>query len=148
MAQGGYQPPTNPAPVSGPGRLSRRTDGRQPIQSLPDADYGEQATFREDQQGSPMAATLGGDQVSPVSPADLSNVVPMGAPSQRPGEPVTAGAALGAGPDHTALGLNDPQNDEGVQYLRRILPSLELMANSPIAGRAARQFVRRVRASL
>jgi hypothetical protein len=27
-AQGGYRKPGNPAPVSGPGSLSRRTDGR------------------------------------------------------------------------------------------------------------------------
>lgn len=146
MPQGGYQPPTRPAPVSGPGRLSQRTDGRQAMQQLPDADYGEQATFRADQQAAPMAATPGPQQPT-AQPPDLSRVVPMNAPSQRPGEPVTHGAALGPGADESALGLND-NNDQGVQYLRKILPSLELLANSPIAGRAARQFVRRVRASL
>ncbi len=149
MAQGGYQPPTSPAPVSGPGRLSKRTDGRQAIRQVPDAAYGEQATFRQDQQGAPMAATPGGaDAQSLVSPADLSGVVPFNAASGNPDEPVTAGATAGAGPGLEALGLDNENNDSGVHYLRQILPSLELMANSPYAGEAARAFVRRVRASM
>lgn len=142
--RGGYQAPANPAPVSGPGRLSQRTDG-QPVQQLPDADYGEQATFRSDQQGAPMAATPDGGA---VAPADLSAVVPFGAPSQRPTEPVTAGAPAGAGPGPEALGLDSEESDPGVQQLRQMLPSLELMANMPQAGRAFRQFVRRVRAMM
>lgn len=142
--RGGYQQPTNPAPVSGPGRLSQRTDG-QPMQQLPDADYGEQATFRSDQRAAPMATDPGG---AGVAPADLSGVVPFGAPSQRPNEPVTSGAPAGAGPGMEALGLDSEENDPGVQQLRAMLPSLELMANMPQAGRAFRQFVRRVRAMM
>lgn len=140
--RGGYQPPTNPAPVSGPGRLSRRTDG-QPVRDLPDPDYGEQQTFRSDQRAAPMGS-------QPVVPqaADLSSVVPFGAPSQRPMEPVTAGAAAGPGPGLEAMGLDNEDNDPGVQQLRQILPSLELMANMPQAGKAFRQFVRRVRAMM
>lgn len=146
--RGGYQPPAQPAPVSGPGRLSQRTDS-QPVRDIPDADYGEQATFRADQQGAPMAQTPGGTQQSPtVSPADLSGVVPMNAPTQRPSEPVTSGAPAGAGPGLEALGLDNENNDPGVQQLRQILPSLELMANMPQAGKAFRQFVRRVRAMM
>jgi hypothetical protein len=148
MARGGYQPPAAPAPVSGPGKLSRRTDGRQPIQQLPDAAYGEQATFRQDQQGAPMAASPGGAEAGGVMPADLSGVVPMNAPTQQPDEPVTAGAAMGAGPGVDSLGVTNPDNDPSVQQLRTILPTIELMANSPFAGPAFRQFVRRARASL
>lgn len=145
--RGGYQPPANPAPVSGPGRLSRRTDS-QPMQQLPDAAYGEQATFRADQKAAPMAATQGGADASGVSAADLSRVVPFNAPSARGDEPVTAGAAMGAGPGLESLGLNTGDNDPSVAYLRRILPALELMANTPYAGEAARDFVRQVRANL
>lgn len=148
MPQGGYQPPANPAPVSGPGKLSRRTDGRQPVQQLPDAAYGEQQTFRADQQGAPMAATPGGAEAGAVAPADLSQVVPLGAASQSPDEPVTAGAAFGPGPGTEALGLSNSDNDPSVQNLRNILPALEIMANSPFAGPAFRQYVRRVRSVL
>ncbi len=142
--RGGYQAPANPAPVSGPGRLSRRTDG-QPARDLPNPDYGEQSTFRAMQQAAPMAATPGGG--APM-PADLSQVVPMNAPTARADEPVTAGAAAGAGPGPEALGLNTGGNDPSVAYLRQILPALELMANSPYAGEAARDFVRQVRANI
>lgn len=93
-------------------------------------------------------AAAPGPQGSPVAPADLSRVVPMGAPSQSADEPVTAGAAMGAGPGVEALGLDNPDNDPSVQQLRLILPTLELMANSPFAGPAFRQFLRRARSSL
>lgn len=79
--------------------------------------------------------------------ADLSSVVGFGAPTSRPGEPVTAGAAVGPGPGTAALGLSD-DDDPGIQHLRDSLPALELMANQPSAGRALRQFVRRVRAMM
>src|SRR3954471_6765853 len=144
---GGYQPPANPAPVSGPGALSRRTD-RQPIAQLPDAAYGEQKTYREDQAGAPLAASSGASgQTPPVGAADLSNVVGFGAPTSRPGEPVTAGAAAGPGPGTAALGLSD-DDDAGIRHLKDSLPALELMANQPNSGRALRQFVRRVRAMM
>lgn len=145
MAQGGYQPPARPAAVSGPGKLSQRTD--QPQQALPDAAYGEQKTFREIQQGAAMSAAPGPAEGPPVTPADLSNVVPLGAPTARPGEPVTAGAALGAGPGTEGLGLSE-EDDPGVRALRNMVPALELMANMPGAGRAVKQFTRRVRAMM
>lgn len=142
---GGYRPPATPAPASGPGKLSRRTDG-QPIAALPDAAYGEQATFRADQQGAPLAADPGAS-AAPVAPADLSSVIGLGAATQRPGEPVTAGAAAGPGPGTESLGLSD-DDDAGVQHLRNSLPALELMANQPNAGKALKQFVRRLRAMM
>jgi hypothetical protein len=42
---GGYQKPSKPASVSGPGKLSRRTDGgpAQKLRDIPDAKYGENA---------------------------------------------------------------------------------------------------------
>ena len=145
MAQGGYQPPTNPAPVGMPGALSRRTDGgpadKQPRRQLPNAGYGEQAQFQAAQQAAPM------DQASGVQPADLSNVVPFHADSQLPTQPVTAGATLGEGPGQAALGLGQG-DDPSVQALRDALPALELMANSPNAGFAFKQFVRRARAAM
>lgn len=147
MPRGGYQKPSAPAPVSGPGRLSRRTDGGpgQPVRELNDAAYGEQATFRADQKAAPMAANAmkpgGGQQ---VGPADLSGVVPFGAPTSRPGEPITAGADAGPGPGAGVLGLG-LDNDPGVQYVRSLLPVLELVASQPHASSDLRQFVRRMR---
>lgn len=96
---GGYQAPANPAPVSGPGQLSQRTDGGpgQPVRSLPDAGYGESKAFVDQQQGAPLAQAPG-----------LPTVVPLDAPTGRPGEPVTAGAPLGPGPGSEVLGPAKP----------------------------------------
>lgn len=144
--RGGYRAPAHPAPVSGPGKLSKRTDG-QPIRTLADANYGEQATFRNDQSSAPMAATPGPTASSAPSPQlDTTGLVPLGAPTQRPGEPVTSGAASGPGPGTESLGLPNPGDAAGIQYLRNNLPTLELMANMPMATDVFRQYVRRVRA--
>lgn len=144
--RGGYRAPAHPAPVSGPGKLSKRTDG-QPIRSLTDANYGEQATFRSAQAGAPMASTPGPTSRSVPQPQlDMSGLVPLSAPTQRPAEPVTSGAASGPGPGPSALGLPSPGDAAAVQYLRKNLPTLELMANMPMASDVFRQYVRRVRA--
>lgn len=145
-ARGGYRAPRNPAPVSGPGKLSKRTDG-QPIRALSDANYGEQATFRNDQAGAPMASTPGPTKNPSVpAPIDTSQVVPLGEPSQRPDEPVTSGASSGPGPGAESLGISDPGNTASIQYLRNQLPTLELMAAMPQSSDVFRQYVRRVRA--
>lgn len=140
---GGYRAPSKPAPASGPGRLSRRTDG-QPLAQLPDAAYGEQKTYREVQKGAPMAeASSGGGP--PMSPLDMSRVVPFGAPSQFPNEPVTSGANAGAGPGASVLGLDRP--NPANQNLRAALPALTIAANQPYASVEFRQMVRRLSAS-
>lgn len=137
---GGYRAPAKPAAVSGPGKMARRTDG-QPLATLPDAAYGEQKTFRNDQQGAPMAeaSDVGGPTVSPL---DMSRVTPMGAPSEFPDEPVTAGANAGLGPGSSALGQQG-----SAQYSKDLLPALEIAASMPNAPVALRQMVRRLRAS-
>jgi len=96
---GGYQPPAKPAPVSGPGALSQRTDGGpgQPVRTLPNAGYGESKAFVDQQQGAPLAQAPG-----------LPPVVPLDAPSNRPDEPVTTGAPLGPGAGPEALGPANP----------------------------------------
>lgn len=144
---GGYRKPNNPATTSGPGRLSRRTDGGpgQPIRELGDPAYGEQQTFREAQQSAPMASTPGGAPGQLVMPANLANVTPLSAPTARPGEPVTSGAPLGAGPGPAAAGIGQQRPDPGWQRLINMLPSLELMASLPDASDAFRDFVRRIR---
>lgn len=141
---GGYRKPANPAPVSGPGKLSRRTDG-QPLQQLPDAAYGEQKTFREIQSGAPMAGGSTGGNPLPVTPLDMSGVVPLSADSQFSDEPVTAGADAGPGPGSAMLAAAPP--DPALQYSKSLLPVLTIAANMPFASVEFRQMVRRLRAS-
>lgn len=146
--RGGYQAPNNPAPVSGPGAMSQRTD--QPIQRLANAAYGEQKNFQQIQQGAPMAAgpvPSGGPPPSAFRAAagnagGGNAVVPLHAPTQRPGEPVTTGAASGAGAGPEALNLPSSVNQQDFMALRPALPMLQFLANLPGAHPGSQQFVR------
>lgn len=93
MARGGYQRPRNPAPASGPGAMSQRTDGGpadpQPSRWVPTDDYGGATEMAAIQAQAPMQGQV------------EAAMVPMDAPTQRPDEPVTAGAPFGPGPGPT-----------------------------------------------
>lgn len=148
MPRGGYQQPSNPAPVSGPGALSQRTDGAQPIRDLPNADYGEAKTYREQQQGAPMAASGpsapggAGPDVMGASPGG-PEVIPFGAPSMRPDEPVTTGAAQGPGAGTDVMNFAN-ERKEDIAGIASALPFLRFMANQPGSSWAARNAVRKM----
>lgn len=98
---GGYRKPSNPAPVSGPGAHSARTDG-QVASAAPDQSYGDQTQQMNDQKIAPLAAAT--PQPGPVAP-DASQAAQMapysggdfGAPSSQPHVPVTNGVPIGPG---------------------------------------------------
>lgn len=100
---GGSRTPANPAPVSGPGAMSRRTDG-QPARYASGMPYGDGQDFYDMQTAAPMAET---DNVasgvrqarrSAPAPAPAAMVTPLYSATERPEEPVTSGAAFGPGP--------------------------------------------------
>lgn len=141
MAIGGYRAPSKPAPVSGPGALSRRTDGPgQPTRSLPNAAYGEQSDFEGMQTGARMAD----------SGRQMPQVTPLGAPTQRPDEPVTAGSPSGPGVGPEAIGVSASSQQQGeidVRQIAEYLPSLERMANMPGVPTSFVRYVKFVRES-
>lgn len=127
--------------VSGPGRFSQRTD--QPKVDIPNADYGEQKDYQALQSGAPMAASPG---VS--TPNDMptlqsllgnaaTNVIPLGANTQRPNEPVTTPAPVGM-----------PKQQQDTQDLSSQLPVIEFMANQPNASWGLRNLVRQIKGSM
>jgi hypothetical protein len=136
VPRGGERTPAHPAAVSGPGALSARTDGNgsngQPIRRLPDAKYGESAEFEAAQQGAPLADEVAG-------------LIPLGAPSQRPGEPVTAGAAAGPGIGPEAAGLHMTDDAGDYANMKPMIRSLEIMANLPGSNPSTRSFVRKLK---
>lgn len=150
---GGYRRPANPAAVSGPGNLSRRTDGgpgakKAPIQNLPDAGYGEQAEFRGIQQGAPIAQAAKPNPASPGGAPTSVTPPPLDAPSSRGDEPVTAGVDMGDGPGSDVLGLFDPSQmaADDVRYMLGYLPTLQYMVDSnPRANNSTRALVRYLR---
>lgn len=131
---GGYRAPADPAPVSGPGALSQRTDG-QPAMQLPDAAYGEQAEFQAIQQGAPMA--LEGPVRGPV---------PLLAPDDRPDVPLTSGIPSGDGPGPEVLSSTNAQQSD-IVALGKYLPVMEKMAGRMDAPQAFRSLVQFIKAN-
>lgn len=130
--RGGYRAPANPAPVSGPGALSQRTDS-QPAMQMPDAAYGEQAEFQAIQGAAPMYASAGPPPT------------PLTAPTERPDVPVTDGAAMGPGAGPEALGVQEDGRRE-MSNLAVYMPMMERMAYRPDAPRAFRALVQYIKA--
>lgn len=92
QGSGGYKQPSNPAPVSGPGALSQRTDGgaldgQQPNPEYSGFAYGENKNLSSQASAAPMAKSN-----MPSLSMDLS------APTDFPSEPLSAGANYGDGP--------------------------------------------------
>lgn len=150
---GGYRRPEHPAAVSGPGRLSRRTDGRQPQMIASGGDYGDRQEMQQIQSGAPMNGDLGsggmaaGAGGAPAGP-DLSQLVPMDAGSQRPMEDIHAGMSGGLGAGPSALNMPSPLTDEQRQRLRSFLPVLVILASRDDADQNTRRLVRQLRAEL
>lgn len=114
------------------------------MMDLPDAAYGEAATFRDLQKGAPLASTSASSTQGQPAPDPLAGVVPLSAPSQQPNVPVTDGADAGLGAGSSALGLGIDPNKADAQALARYLPVLLDIANSPNTPPGTKQFVRMV----
>ena len=93
--QGGYRKPNNPAPVSGPGALSQRTDGgpTQGATYIPGLPQGEgQATY-DQQVAAPM---MGAVKMEDIEGAPV--VSNLSAPTEFPNEEIHHGASWGDSP--------------------------------------------------
>ncbi len=105
MARGGKRTPDKPAPVSGPGALSQRTDGgagsdTQPLRTPTGGDYGAAKALTEQQQAAPLpVAGSGGGSATPspvAGPLPENMALPAAGgvfgPTQYPSRPGTPGA--------------------------------------------------------
>lgn len=146
---GGYRQPSKPAAVSGPGAHSARTDGRPKQVNLDNAKYGEEKAFEEIQRGAKLS---GPTQSSPANlapsaaaaPSPVAPPTPLGAASQFPDQPVTAGANAGPGADASVLGLPS-QMSEAQDLRQRYGPIMQFLirkADSPYASQDFRNEVR------
>ena len=134
--------PNQPAPVSGPGALSKRTDGgpadSQPIRDVPGGNYGDRKEMQQIQQGADMYAqpapgAAGKSMPMPSMPGSLFE------PTRRPDEPITAGIASGPGDGPSNTG---EQVTEDMQLLATYLPDLRKAAAAPTATQSFRAAVR------
>ena len=95
--RGGYQPPANPAPASGPGSLSRRTDGQ--VQAVPTGlPYGDASALQSQESAAPMSASPNVPVPPPSTMAQAQPQMPaFNRPTERPDEPITQGVDIGPG---------------------------------------------------
>jgi hypothetical protein len=92
-----------------------------------------------------MEAIQSGAAMQGTSP--LPRPTALHEPTANPGEPVTAGAALGPGIGPEAAGImSDKQGTD--EQLRPLLASLELIANLPGSTPETRTYVRLLKARL
>lgn len=144
MARGGSRTPQNPAPVSGPGALSRRTDGgagskTQPIRVPTGQPYGARAQNIAQQQAAPLpdrrptgpgegpsgpAGVAPPNPLAPAGPGTL-RTAPQSVfgPTARPFEPPTAGLGASLSP-----GLRPGEVDDALAMLYSVLPHPQLLA--------------------
>lgn len=150
MARGGYQEPSNPAPVSGPGALSQRTDGgpSQAPMYMPNmrALGSTGRDYMETASAAPLyeapASTGGGSMVESNLPA----VTPITAGTALPDQSIADGTPAFGGMGPEALNLPKQEDtDLDKQRLMSYLPALELAANMPNSSVAFKNYVRLVR---
>ena len=142
--QGGYRRPENPAPVSGPGALSQRTDGGQPARYMSGGQYGEGQELMELQTSAPMSK---GPKVPAPRPSAGSRrpsggggeLTSLFAPTERPMEPLTAGAPFGPGPNSSGAPPPDAAFNKTIQ---QYLPALEAATRWPDAPETFKSLVR------
>lgn len=148
---GGKRTPAKPAPVSGPGSLSRRTDGgpQQTVERITGLPYGENGDFNALQSAAPLSASP--QALSPEGQALKEQQIgkqaatQLFAPTARPDEPVTAGAPFGPGEGPSSNPGMSAVNSSDARVLSKYLPSLMLQADAPDAPESFRRFVRHLR---
>ena len=151
--QGGPRTPRNPAPVSAPGSMSRRTDG-QVMSQMTGMPYGENSDFNDMQSSAPMSATnvqgprLKGRGAPSAGMGGGSSSTPLFSDTQRPDEPVTSGSNFGPG-----AGAPEPkqtygqQNNADLENIKKYLPDLMQAAtfsDAPSSFKALVSFLRNV----
>ena len=133
--------------VSGTGGAG--TDG-QPVRYMSGGEYGEGKENLE-LQTSAMMNKSGSNPISMPMGAIRSalsqnqDVIALDAPTNRPNEPVSAGAAMGDGPGAGALSSSlmlNAQNDQDIAKLAAHLPVYRQIAEGPNSSAAFKNWVR------
>jgi hypothetical protein len=153
--RGGYRKPENPAPVSGPGKYSKRTDGgpadtKQAQQKITGMGYGENKDLNEIQAQGPLAAAPSAPSIPSIpSVMPTPSVVPLTEATQRPQEPLTAGLNFGPGVGSEMLNLpNQGINPDDRQRAVLVLGVLQESIASGTATQGTINLMRQLRSEL
>lgn len=152
--RGGYRKPENPAPVSGPGKFSKRTDGgpadtKQAQVKITGMGYGENKDLNEIQSQGPLAAAPG----MPSTPMSMPSIpltppTPLTAPTERPNEPVSAGMPFGPGTGVLPSSPTQMDNTDDKQRALVILGMLQDSYNKGNASQGTINLIRQLRSEL
>jgi len=144
---GGSRTPAKPAAVSGPGSLSKRTDGggpKQVISVAPGQAYGDAKQQHADEALVPMGAATPLPNVPAQQLSNPGGGAPQqspayqggdfGAPTNRPNEPVTHGSPIGpgGGPEALQLGPGNPGATPSSGQMTQLLASLMATDNTGV----------------
>jgi len=141
--QGGYRKPGKPAPVSGPGALSRRTDGR----VAEGFAYGMNKQINEQAASAPMAKApqpRPASASSMMSASPLPPLTPITAESD-PNDPITNGVPVGPGANSIPGIPSGPVQDPDINMIRDYYPMLEFWASQPGTSQATKDYVQYLR---
>jgi hypothetical protein len=142
--QGGYRKPGTPAPVSGPGALSRRTDGRVGEGYA----YGMNKQINEQAAGAPMAKAPQPRPASAskmMSASPLPSVTPITAETMDVNDPITNGVPVGPGANSIPGIPSGPTEDPDINMIRDYYPMLEFWASQPGTSQATKDYVQYLR---
>lgn len=148
---GGKRTPSAPAPVSGPGALSRRTDGgpQQAAAQITGLPYGENADINALQSAAPLSASplaqSPAAQDRAAARQGRADASVLMSPTERPDEPVTAGAPFGPGPGPLGNPGVGALNTSDARLLSKYLPSLMAQSENIDAPEGFKRFVRHLR---
>lgn len=142
--QGGYRKPGTPAPVSGPGALSKRTDGR----VAEGFAYGMNKQINEQAAGAPMAKATpprSANTSRMMSASPLPQVTPITAETMDPNDPITNGVPVGPGANSIPGLPSGPTEDPDINMIRDYYPMLEFWASQPGTSQATKDYVQYLR---
>jgi hypothetical protein len=142
--QGGYRKPGKPAPVSGPGALSRRTDGR----VAEGFAYGMNKQINEQAASAPMAKApqpRPASASSMMSASPLPAVTPITAETMDVNDPITNGVPVGPGANSIPGLPSGPTEDPDMNMIRDYYPMLEFWASQPGTSQATKDYVQYLR---
>jgi hypothetical protein len=149
MVSGGYRKPETPAPVSGPGALSQRTDGGPSQAPMYMPGMKSMGSTGREQMAQQAGAALYKAPTSGMSSnieKSLPPITPITADTQFPEQPITDGTTAFGGMGPEALNIpRQEDTDIDKQRLMSYLPALESAANLPNASVAFKNYVRLVR---
>lgn len=97
--------------------------------------YGKATEQINSQRAVPMGRSPNEVQAR-AQPTSSQSITPLGAPSERPNEPITAGAPFGAGPGPQAAGI--PMYNSSMAVVEEVKLFAQLDQNSDLADLASR----------